>query len=75
MLTFVDYKLGDIKKTPKEFMGGLDVIMTSGFYQTSPMQDSWIFKSRTNGLNILGILFWQENIKFYELKLAMCQND
>jgi hypothetical protein len=26
MLTFVDYKLCDIKETPNEFMGGLDVI-------------------------------------------------
>jgi hypothetical protein len=49
-------------------MGGLDVIMTSDFYQASPIQDSRIFKSRTNGLNILGTNFWQENIKCYELK-------
>jgi hypothetical protein len=39
-------------------MGGLDVIMTSDFYQASPIQDSWIFKSRTNGFNILGTNFW-----------------
>jgi hypothetical protein len=68
MLIFVDYKLVDIKETLKEFMGGLDVIMTSDFYQASPIQDSWIFKSRTNGLNILGTNFWEENIKCYELK-------
>jgi len=48
MLIFVDYKLDDIKETPKEFMGGLNVIMTNDFYQVSPNQDSWIFKSRTN---------------------------
>jgi hypothetical protein len=49
-------------------MGGLNVIMTNDFYQVSPNQDSWIFKSRTNWLNILGTNFWQENIKCYELK-------
>jgi hypothetical protein len=75
MLTFIDYRLSDIKQTPKEFMGGLDVIMTSDFYQASPIQDSWIFKSRTNGFNILGTNFWQEKKKCYELKQAMCQND
>jgi len=68
MLIFVDYKLVDIKETLKEFMGGLDVIMTTDFYQASPIQDSWIFKSRTNGFNILGTNFWEENIKCYELK-------
>jgi hypothetical protein len=57
MLIFVDYKLEDIKETPKEFMGGLDVIMTNNFYQVSPIQDSWIFKSRINGLNILRTIF------------------
>jgi hypothetical protein len=57
MLTFIDCRLSDIKQTPKEFMGGLDVIMTSDFYQASPIQDSWIFKSRTNGFNILGTNF------------------
>jgi hypothetical protein len=68
MLIFVDYKLDNINETPKEFMGGLDVIMTNGFCQVSPIQDSWTFKSRINGLNILGTYFWQENIKCYELK-------
>ncbi len=68
MLTFIDCKLGDTKQTPKEFMGGLDVIMASDFYQGSPIQESLISKSRTNGLNIFGTNFWQENKKHYELK-------
>jgi hypothetical protein len=38
-------------------MGGLDVIMTSDFYHTPPDWDSWIFKSRIDGLNILGTHF------------------
>jgi hypothetical protein len=37
MLTFIDHKLRDIKQTHNEFMGGLDVIMTSDFYQASPI--------------------------------------
>jgi hypothetical protein len=35
MLTFIDHKLRDIKQTHNEFMGGLDVIMISDFYQAS----------------------------------------
>jgi hypothetical protein len=42
--------------------------MTSDFYQASPIWNSWIFKSRIDELNILGTMFWQENIKCYELK-------
>ncbi len=36
MLTFIDRKLHDIKQTHNEFMDGLDVIMISDLYQTSP---------------------------------------
>jgi hypothetical protein len=35
MLTFIDHKLRDIKQTHNKFMGGLDVIMISHFYQAS----------------------------------------
>ncbi len=68
MLTFINCKLRDIKQTHNKFIGGLDVIMTSDFYQASPIWNSWIFKSRIDELNILGTMFWQENIKCYELK-------
>ncbi len=67
MLTFIDHKLRDIKQTHNEFMGGLDVIMTSDFYQASPIWNSWIFKSRIDELNILRTIFGQKNIKCYEL--------
>jgi hypothetical protein len=56
-------------------MGGLDVIMIGDFYHVTLVQDSWIFKSRINGRNILGTHLWQENIKSYELKQVMHQND
>jgi hypothetical protein len=34
MLFFIDCRLHIIKQVHNEFMGGLDVIMTSDFYQT-----------------------------------------
>ncbi len=37
MLTFINCKLRDIKQTHNKFIGGLDVIMTSDFYQASPI--------------------------------------
>jgi hypothetical protein len=35
MLTFIDYRLHDIKQAHNEFMGGLDVNMISDFYKAS----------------------------------------
>jgi hypothetical protein len=49
MLTFIDYKLCDIKQIHNKFMGGLDVIMIGDFYQATLIRDSWILKSRING--------------------------
>jgi hypothetical protein len=46
-------------------MGGLDVIMACYFYQAPPIQDLWIFKSKTNIFDIFGTNFWHENIKCY----------
>jgi hypothetical protein len=34
MLSSIDYKLGIIKQVHNQFMGGLDVIIISDFYQT-----------------------------------------
>jgi hypothetical protein len=42
-LSFIDRRLLVIKQVYKEFMNGLDVIMTNDFYQVVPIQDSWIF--------------------------------
>jgi hypothetical protein len=75
MLTFIDSRLRNIKRIHNKIMGGLDVIMIGYFYQATLVQDSWILKSRINGLNVLGTHFWQENIKCYELKQVMHQND
>jgi hypothetical protein len=75
MLTFIDSRLRNIKRIHNKIMGGLDVIMIGYFYQATLVQDPWILKSRINGLNVLGTHLWQENIKCYELKQVMHQND
>ncbi len=76
MLTFIDHKLlCVIKQVHNQFMGGLDITMIGDLYQVSSIQDSWIFKSKTSSLNILGTNLWHENIKCYELKQVMRQND
>ncbi len=64
-----------IKQVHNQFMGGPDVIMTSGFYQTPPIRDLWIFSSKNIGFNILATKFWHENVKCYELHKIMKQND
>ncbi len=40
MLTFINHKLCIIKQVHNEFMHGLDIIMTTIFYQTPLVQDS-----------------------------------
>jgi len=43
-------------------MGGLDVIMISDFYQTPPIQNSWIFKPITNTFNTIALNYWLEYV-------------
>jgi hypothetical protein len=52
-------------------MGGLDVIMDGDFYQALPIQDWWIFKSKTNEFDNFETYFWHENIECYKLKQIM----
>ncbi len=68
-------KLHVIKQVHDNFMGGLNVIMLGDFYQAPLIRDSWIFRPRLDKLNILGTNFWNEHVKFYELKQIMWQND
>jgi hypothetical protein len=56
-------------------MGGLDVIMTSDFYQAPPFRNSWIFKPITNTFNIIVLNFWLEYVQCYELQEVMWQDD
>jgi hypothetical protein len=56
-------------------MGGLNVIMSSDFYQVPPVQNSRMFSSKKIRFNILTTIFWHENFKCYELHKIMKQND
>jgi hypothetical protein len=71
MLSFIVHRLHVIKQVHKEFMVGLDVVMTTNFDHIMPIQYSWIFKLKTNKFDILGTNFWNENIKCYELKQVL----
>ncbi len=71
MLSFMGCKLHVIKQVHDNFMGGLNVIMLGDFYQAPLIRDSWIFRPRLDKLNILGTNFWNEHVKFYELKQIM----
>ncbi len=75
MLSFIDYSLHVIEQVHKEFMDDFDVIMVGGFYQVPPIWYSWIFKQKTNGFDIFETNFGHENVKCYELKQVMWQND
>ncbi len=54
MLSFIDSRLCIIKQVHDDFMGGLNVIMLSDFYQAPLVRNSWILKPRLDGLNIFG---------------------
>lgn len=75
MLTFTNKKLHVIKQVHNQFMGGLNKIMTCDFYQTPLVRDSWIFKPKLDGFNILGINCWHRHVKCYELHQVMQQTD
>jgi hypothetical protein len=49
-------------------MGGLDVIITSDFYQAPLIWDSWIFKPITNIFNITALNYWLKYVQDYELQ-------
>jgi hypothetical protein len=45
MLNVINNRLGSIKHIQNNFLNGVDVSMTSDFYQTPPMKDGWIFQN------------------------------
>jgi hypothetical protein len=75
MLSFIDRRLRIIKQVHNEFMGGLDVIMTSDFYQAPLVWDWWIFKPITNTFNTIALNYWLKYVQCYELQGMMSQND
>jgi len=62
MFNIIDNKLRSIKHIQNKFFGGVDVIMTSDFYQTPPMKDNWIFQNIKNNVNALTPNFWQTSV-------------
>jgi hypothetical protein len=44
-------------------MVGLDIIMTSNFSQALQVWDSWIFKSKIDGFNVLTTIFLVQKCK------------
>jgi hypothetical protein len=72
---FIDNKLRSIKHIQNKFFGGVDVIMTSDFYSTPLMKDSWIFQNIKDNVNTLTLNFWQTYVQCYELNKVMQQSD
>ena len=75
MLNAIDQRLRSIKHVQNKFFGGLDVIVTSDFYQAPPVRDKWIFQKIDEGLSALAPNFCQDHIKCHELNTVMRQND
>jgi hypothetical protein len=46
-------RLRSIKHIQNKKIIGVDVIMTSDFYQAPPVKDSWIFQNIKNNVNAL----------------------
>ncbi len=57
MLNVIDNRLKSIKHIQNKFFGGVDVFMTSDFYQTPFVGDSWIFQNIKNNINALALIF------------------
>jgi hypothetical protein len=43
MFDVIDHSLKAIKHIQNQVLGGLDVIMSSNFYEELPVKDCWIF--------------------------------
>jgi hypothetical protein len=49
----INNRLRSIKHSQNNFFGGIDVIMTSDFFQAPPMKDSWIFQNIKDNVTAL----------------------
>jgi hypothetical protein len=59
MFNVINNRLRSIKHIQNKVFGGVDVIMTSDFYQIPPMKDSWIFQNIKDNVNALAPNIWQ----------------
>ncbi len=71
MFNVIDNRLRFIKHIQNKFFGGVDVIMTTDFYQAPLMKDSWIFQNIKNNVNAITPIFWQTYFQCYELNKIM----
>ncbi len=55
-------------------MGNLNVLISVDFHQMPLICDSWVFQPSNDGLNFLGINFWQKKIKCDDLFCVMWQD-
>jgi hypothetical protein len=75
MFNVIDNRLRSIKHIQNKFFGGVDVTMTSDFYQTPLMKDSWIFQNIKDNVNALIPNIWQTYVQCYELNKVMRHSD
>jgi hypothetical protein len=75
MFNVINNRLRSIKHIQNNFFGGVDVIMTSDFFQTPFMKNSWIFQNIKDNVNALAPNFWQTYVQCYELNKVMQQSD
>jgi hypothetical protein len=59
MFIVINNRLRSIKHIQNNFFGGVDVIMTSDFYQTPLVKDSWIFQNIKDNVNALAKTIWR----------------
>lgn len=74
MFNFINLRLQEIKGCTKPF-GGISVVAVGDLFQLKPVMDSWIFKERVDGLQVLGTNLWKDLFSFYELIEIMRQRD
>jgi len=71
MFNVINNRLRSIKHIQNNFFGGVDVIITSDFYQGPLMKNSLIFQNIKNNVNSLTPNFWQTYVQCYELNKVM----
>lgn len=74
MFNFINLRLQGIRGCTKPF-GGISVVAVGDLFQLKPVMDSWIFKQRCDGLQVLGTNLWKDLFSFYELEKLMRQRD
>ena len=75
MLYNIDKRLCQIMHTPTSPFGNLDIIFCGDLFQAQLIGDSWIFEDPPFFSNTIPYSFWKDNVKCFELKQVMRQDD